>query len=112
MIERALGLAKFGNCDTSVFTSRHRCRAGHAAIGLHMLAHDPPNRALLSGCSLVGSTALARALTYIIKLAVVGAIYFLLVRFGRDLVALYPGAMAISPPAGFALAAVLLGGYG
>jgi signal transduction histidine kinase/CheY-like chemotaxis protein len=54
---------------------------------------------------------LARALKYIIQLSAVGTIYFFLVRFGLDLASVYPGATAIWPPAGFALAAVLLGGY-
>jgi signal transduction histidine kinase/ActR/RegA family two-component response regulator len=54
---------------------------------------------------------LARALKYLVLLSAVGAVYFLLARFGRELVSVYPGATVISPPAGFALAAVLLGGY-
>jgi signal transduction histidine kinase/ActR/RegA family two-component response regulator len=56
-------------------------------------------------------TALARALKYVIQLSAVGTIYFLLVRFGLELASVYPGATAIWPPAAFALAAVLLGGY-
>ena len=58
---------------------------------------------------------MSRILAYLIKLLVVGTLYYLLVRFGLGLPA-HPGAPAmptvISPPAGFALAAVLLGGYG
>jgi signal transduction histidine kinase len=54
---------------------------------------------------------LARALKYVIQLSAVGVAYFFLARFGLGLVAAYPGAAAIWPPAGFALAAVLLGGY-
>ncbi len=54
---------------------------------------------------------MARALKYLIQLSVVGTIYFFLVRFCLELASLYPGASAIWPPAGFALAAVLLGGY-
>ena len=56
-------------------------------------------------------TALARALKYVIQLSAVGTIYFLLVRLGLELVSVYPGSAAIWPPAAFALAAVLLGGY-
>jgi signal transduction histidine kinase/ActR/RegA family two-component response regulator len=56
-------------------------------------------------------TALARALKYVIQLLAVGTAYFLLARFSLELVSAYPGASAIWPPAGFALAAVLLGGY-
>jgi signal transduction histidine kinase/CheY-like chemotaxis protein len=58
-----------------------------------------------------GSPALLRALTYIIQFSAVGAIYFFTARFGLDLASVYPSATAIWPPAGFALAAVLLGGY-
>jgi signal transduction histidine kinase len=54
---------------------------------------------------------LARALKYLILLAAVGAAYFLLARFCLGLVSVHPGAAAIWPPAGFALAAVLLAGY-
>src|SRR5262245_30010987 len=61
--------------------------------------------------SLHGSTAVARALKYVIQLLAVGTIYFFLVRLGVELASVYPGTTAIWPPAGFALAAVLLGGY-
>ena len=54
---------------------------------------------------------MARALKYVIQLSAVGTIYFFLVRFGLELASVYPGATAIWPPAAFALAAVLLGGY-
>jgi len=54
---------------------------------------------------------LARALKYLIELAAVGAAYFILARSWLDLVSVHPGASAFWPPAGFALAAVLLGGY-
>jgi signal transduction histidine kinase/CheY-like chemotaxis protein len=54
---------------------------------------------------------LARALKYFIQFSAVGTIYFFLVRFGLELASLYPGASAVWPPAGLALAAVLLGGY-
>jgi signal transduction histidine kinase/ActR/RegA family two-component response regulator len=54
---------------------------------------------------------LARALKYVVQLSAVGTIYFFLVHFGLELASVYPGAAAIWPPAGFALAAVLLGGY-
>jgi signal transduction histidine kinase/ActR/RegA family two-component response regulator len=53
----------------------------------------------------------ARALKYVIQLAAVGAIYFFLARSCLELASAYPAATAIWPPAGFALAAVLLGGY-
>jgi signal transduction histidine kinase len=58
-----------------------------------------------------GSPALLRVLTYVIQLSAVGAIYFFTARFSLDLASVYPSATAIWPPAGFALAAVLLGGY-
>jgi signal transduction histidine kinase/ActR/RegA family two-component response regulator len=54
---------------------------------------------------------LARALKYLTQLSAVGTIYFLLVHFALELSSVYPGATAIWPPAGFALGAVLLGGY-
>lgn len=54
---------------------------------------------------------MARALKYVIQLLVVGTIYFLLVRMGLELASAYPGAALIWPPAGFAVAAVILGGY-
>jgi integral membrane sensor domain MASE1 len=54
---------------------------------------------------------LARALKYAFQFSAVGAAYFLLARFSLELASAYPGPTAISPPAGFALAAVLLGGY-
>jgi len=54
---------------------------------------------------------LIRALKYILQFSALGAAYFMLARFWLELASVYPGATAISPPAGFALAAVLLGGY-
>ncbi|HKA79676.1 MAG TPA: ATP-binding protein [Xanthobacteraceae bacterium] len=54
---------------------------------------------------------MGRALKYLLQLLAVGAAYFLLARFWVALVAAYPGAAVIWPPAGFALAAVILGGY-
>ncbi len=54
---------------------------------------------------------MARALKYLIELAAVGAAYFILARSWLDLVSVHPGAAAFWPPAGFALAAVLLGEY-
>ena len=54
---------------------------------------------------------MARALKYVVLLLAVGTIYFFLVRFGLELASVYPSAAAIWPPAAFALAAVLLGGY-
>jgi signal transduction histidine kinase/CheY-like chemotaxis protein len=52
----------------------------------------------------------ARALKYVIQLSAVGAIYYFLTRSCFELASTYPAATAIWPPAGFALAAVLLGG--
>lgn len=54
---------------------------------------------------------MARALKYLVQLSAVGTIYFLLARYAVELTSIYPGANAIWPRAGFALAAVLLGGY-
>jgi signal transduction histidine kinase/CheY-like chemotaxis protein len=54
---------------------------------------------------------LGLALKYLIQLFAVGAIYFVVVRSSLELAAVYPAVPAIWPPAGFALAAVLLGGY-
>jgi signal transduction histidine kinase/ActR/RegA family two-component response regulator len=54
---------------------------------------------------------LARALKYLIQLLAVGAAYYFLARFCLELASVYPGVAAIWPPAGFALAAVVLGGY-
>jgi signal transduction histidine kinase/CheY-like chemotaxis protein len=54
---------------------------------------------------------LARALKYLIQIVAVGAGYYFLARFCRELVSIYPGVAAIWLPAGFALAAVLLAGY-
>ena len=54
---------------------------------------------------------MARALKYLIQLLAVGAAYYFLARFCLELASVYPGAAAIWPPAGFALAAVVLGGY-
>ena len=53
---------------------------------------------------------MARALKYLIQLVLVGAAYYFLARFCLELASVYPGATAIWPPAGFALAAVVLGG--
>ena len=61
--------------------------------------------------NLTDRPALFRALTYVIQLSAIGAVYFCIARFYLDLVSVYPSATAIWPPAGFALAAVLLGGY-
>ena len=54
---------------------------------------------------------MARALKYLLQLAAVGAVYFFLVRFTLEFAAVHAGTTAIWPPAGFALAAVMLGGY-
>ena len=58
-----------------------------------------------------GPVAVARALKFVIQLSAVGTMYFFLVHFSLELDSVYPGATAIWPPAGFALVAVLLGGY-
>jgi integral membrane sensor domain MASE1 len=55
--------------------------------------------------------SLARALTYVIQLSIVGAAYFFLVRFGLELALVYPLLTAVWAPAAFGLAAVVLGGY-
>jgi signal transduction histidine kinase/CheY-like chemotaxis protein len=54
---------------------------------------------------------LRRILTYVIQLSAVGAIYYFIARSGLDLASVHPSATVISPPAGFAFAAVLVGGY-
>jgi signal transduction histidine kinase len=64
-----------------------------------------------TGPAIFRIAALFRTLKYIIQLVAVGVMYFFVVRFSLELVAVYPGANAIWPPTGFALAAVLLGGY-
>src|SRR5262245_13334832 len=67
----------------------------------------PGNRALQPH----GSFLLARALKYLIQLLAVGAAYYVLARFCRELVSIYPGLAAIWLPAGLGLAAVMLAGY-
>ena len=52
-----------------------------------------------------------RILTYVVQLSAVGVIYYFIARFGLDLASAHPNATMISPPAGFALATVLIGGY-
>lgn len=52
-----------------------------------------------------------RNLTYVVQLLAIGVIYYFIARFGLDLASVHPSATAISPPAGFAFAAVILGGY-
>jgi signal transduction histidine kinase/ActR/RegA family two-component response regulator len=54
---------------------------------------------------------LVRAFHYVIRLLLVGGVYWLVATAALDLAALYPAATVIWPAAGFALAAVLLGGY-
>lgn len=54
---------------------------------------------------------MVRAFIYVMRLLVVGGIYWLVATAALELAALYPATTAIWPPAGFALAAVLLGGY-
>jgi signal transduction histidine kinase len=64
-----------------------------------------------SAAVVVSGGALLRALNYVAQLLAVGAVYFLLEGSALQLAAAYPHAAAIRPPAGFAFAAVLLGGY-
>jgi signal transduction histidine kinase len=58
-----------------------------------------------------GSAALVRALKYAIELAAIGTMYFFLVQVALQLALVHPGGTVIWLPTGFALAAVLLGGY-
>jgi signal transduction histidine kinase len=57
------------------------------------------------------SVTLLGILAYILQSFAFGVLYFFLVRLGVDLVSAYPSATPIWSPAGFALAAVLVGGY-
>ncbi len=52
-----------------------------------------------------------RILTYVVQVSAVGVVYYLIARLSLDLASAYPNATAISLPAGFAFAAVLIGGY-
>jgi signal transduction histidine kinase/ActR/RegA family two-component response regulator len=54
---------------------------------------------------------LRRNLTYVGRALAVGIAYYVIARLSLDLASVHPGATAISPPAGFAFAAVLVGGY-
>src|SRR5262252_6355835 len=54
---------------------------------------------------------LARALTYVVQLAAVGVVYFVLDVAAVKVVAAHPNAVALWPPTGVAFAAVMLGGY-
>jgi signal transduction histidine kinase/CheY-like chemotaxis protein len=54
---------------------------------------------------------LLRALKYAAQLSATGVVYFFVAKFALALASAYPNASAIWPPAGVALAAVLLGGY-
>jgi signal transduction histidine kinase/CheY-like chemotaxis protein len=54
---------------------------------------------------------LRRLSTYVVQLSAVGVIYYLIARLALDIASIYPSATAISPPAGFAFAAVLVAGY-
>jgi len=58
-----------------------------------------------------GPPALRRISTYVVQVSAVGVVYYLIARLSLDLASVYPSATAISPPAGFAFAAVLVGGY-
>ncbi len=52
------------------------------------------------------------ALSYVLRFVAVAGLYVLLARFGLSLASINPSASPIWPPAGLALASVLLGGYG
>ena len=52
-----------------------------------------------------------RILTYVVQVSAVGVVYYLIARLSLDLASVHPSATAISAPAGFAFAAVLIGGY-
>ena len=54
---------------------------------------------------------LRRILTYVVQVSAVGVVYYLIARLSLDLASVHPSATAISAPAGFAFAAVLIGGY-
>src|SRR6266700_7721335 len=54
---------------------------------------------------------LRRILTYVVQVSAVGVVYYLIARLSLDLASVHPSATTISPPAGFAFAAVLVGGY-
>src|SRR5437868_2866831 len=58
-----------------------------------------------------GSVTLVGVLAYILQSFAFGVLYFFLVRLGLDLVSAYPSATPVWSPAGFALAAVIVGGY-
>ncbi len=57
------------------------------------------------------TSALLSGVVYAATLVVVAAIYFALAKLGLSLASINPSASPIWPPTGFALAAVLLGGY-
>ena len=83
-----------------------------AAFGPARPVHGSPGGDnVRSAAVVVSGGALLRALNYVAQLLAVGAVYFLLEGSGLQLAAAYPHAAAIRPPAGFAFAAVLLGGY-
>ena len=54
---------------------------------------------------------LRRILTYVVQVSAVGVVYYLIARLSLDLASVHPSATTISAPAGFAFAAVLIGGY-
>jgi integral membrane sensor domain MASE1 len=58
-----------------------------------------------------GPPVLRRISTYVVQVSAVGVIYYLIARLNLDIASIYPSATAISPPAGFAFAAVLVAGY-
>jgi integral membrane sensor domain MASE1 len=51
-------------------------------------------------------------LKYLLALATLAASYFVTGKLGLQLASLHPSATAVWPPAGIALAALLVGGYG
>ncbi|MBW5434915.1 response regulator [Bradyrhizobium canariense] len=61
--------------------------------------------------SLALRTNSSRAISYVIDLVAIGAIYLVLAKGGLTLASIHPSATPIWPPTGVALAAVLLRGY-
>jgi integral membrane sensor domain MASE1 len=59
-----------------------------------------------------GATGVRISAIYIIELAAIAFIYFWLVKLGLALASINPSASPVWPPTGFALAILLLRGYG
>jgi signal transduction histidine kinase len=81
------------------------------AFGLARPLHGAPGGDIRSIAVVSAGGVLLRALTYVVQLVAIGAIYFFVERSALQFAAAYPSAAAIWPPAGLAFAAVLLGGY-